>query len=454
MSAEERQPSRRQFLGLGAGAASGLAGLGLLGSAANAQPGRGRPADRVRTGVEVLLEDQPDVLQGKKIGLITNPTGVLPDLGHEVDAMNDLRPRIDLVAILAPEHGFRGEAQAGESGETYEDPRTGIPVYDLYGQDPDGIAEIAEEARVDLLVFDIQDVGSRFYTYIWTMSDAMEAAAGSGLEFVVLDRPNPIGGLDAEGPVLEEEYSTFVGRYPISQRHGMTAGEIALMFNEEFVPGRAGGEKADLSVVWMDGWRRDMLYEDTGLPWVLPSPNMPTPQTAMVYPGTCMFEGTNLSEGRGTVRPFELIGAPYVDGELTDALRRREVAGTSLREAYFAPTFSKYEGETVGGVQLYATDPYAFEPIRAALAMILEIRRLYPDDFEWRYDSWAEDHPYWIDKLTGSDYVRRAVDSGNTPEEIVAGWQEELDKFRGLREGYLAYRGGGRPDNPGRSPRR
>lgn len=450
------RPSRRQFLGLGAGAVAGLAGAAFAPGAA-ARPGNGRGSGgppgggRVATGIEVLLSEQRELLRGSSYGLITNPTGVLPDLGHEVDALSEadgLKP----AAILAPEHGFRGGAQAGESGEEYEDPRTGVPVLDVYGKGPEEMARLFEDNDLDTLVFDIQDVGSRFYTYIWTMSDAMEAAAMSGRRFVVLDRPNPIGGEKVEGPVLEPRYSTFVGRYAISQRHGMTAGELAKMFNDVFVPKRTGGESVeDLVVVEMDGWRRGMLYEETGLPWVLPSPNMPTPETALVYPGTCLFEGTNLSEGRGTVRPFELIGAPYVEGDFSEALRDRDgygADGVLFREAYFAPTFSKHEGVTVGGVQLHITDPEDLDPIGATLVMLDELKNLYPDDFEWRYDDYDPETPYWVDKLTGSDYVRKSLDAGESPEEVARGWRGELDEFKRLRERYLIY-GGGRGPKPG-----
>lgn len=444
MNERKRHPSRKEFFTLSAGAAAGLAGVSLLSPAeAAAQPAPGSRGRRVRPGIEVLLEERQDVLRGKSFGLITNPTGVLPDRRHEVDVLaagQGTKPE----AILAPEHGFRGAAQAGESGGDYTDPKTGVPVYDIYGKNRDELVEVFDEAGIDTVVYDIQDVGARFYTYIWTMSDCMEAAAQSGREFVVLDRPNPIGGLDAGGPVLDPEYATFVGRYPIAQSHGMTAGELAGMFNEEILPNRTDGEKVDLTVVPMKGWQRGMLFADTGLPWVMPSPNMPTPETAIVYPGTCMFEGTNLSEGRGTTRPFELVGAPYVDGELTDALRASELPGAAFREAYFEPTFSKHEGETVGGVQLSAADPRGFDPIRTALEMILETRRLYPDGFEWRRDAWDQERPYWIDKLTGSDAVRTAVDSGEGMEAIVANWQDDLDRFRELRSGYLIYRGRGR----------
>jgi uncharacterized protein YbbC (DUF1343 family) len=434
---EERvQPSRRDFFRLSAGAAAGLAGLSLASRPVEAAPVSGR----VKVGVEVLLEERPELVRGKRFGLITNATGVLPDLRHEVDVMA-ADPATKPAAIFAPEHGFRGAAQAGESGGDYADPKTGIPVYDIYGKNRDGIVAIFDKANVDTVVFDIQDVGARFYTYIWTMSDSMEAAAVSGRSFVVLDRPNPIGGRDAEGPVLDPAYSTFVGRYPISQRHGMTVGELARMFNAEFVPDRADGKKVDLTVVQMQGWSRSMLFSGTGQPWVMPSPNMPTPETATVYPGTCMFEGTNLSEGRGTTRPFELIGAPYVDGKWADALKALDLPDADFREAYFSPTFSKHAGKTVGGAQLYVKGPASFDPIRTALVMILEARRLYPDGFAWRYDSWDPERPYWIDKLTGSDYVRTAVDSGKSLDQIVAGWQRELSRFRKLRRKYLIYGG-------------
>jgi len=434
--------NRKDFLRLGAGSAAGIAGASLLGArAAGARPGKGR---RVRPGIEVLLEERPGMLRGKKVGIITNPTGVLPDLTHVVDA---LAAKTNLVAIFAPEHGFRGSEQAGEGEGDYLDPRTKTPVYDIYGKDREEIAATFERAGVETVLFDIQDVGARFYTYIWTMSDSMEASAIGGKEIIVLDRPNPITGLEAQGPVLRPEYSTFVGRYPIAQRHGMTVAELARMFNAEFVPERTDGKRANLAFVEMEGWSREMYYEDTGLPWVMPSPNMPTVDTAVVYPGTCMFEGTNLSEGRGTTRPFELLGAPYIDRKLSDAVRALDLPGTMFREAYFAPTFGKHQGKTVGGVQVYVTDRYEHDPIRTALAIMLEAKRLYPDDFAWRYDAWDLARPYWIDKLTGSDYVRTSVDAGKSPDEIVAGWQDELDAFRRMRQKYLLYRA--RPVPPG-----
>ncbi|MGH3425592.1 MAG: exo-beta-N-acetylmuramidase NamZ family protein, partial [Nocardioidaceae bacterium] len=381
-----------------------------------------------------------EAVRGDRVGIITNPTGILPDLSHEVDVMAG-DDGIDLVAVFGPEHGFRGTGQAGDSSGSYTDPRTGLPVYDTYGKTPAEIAAYFDDAGVDAVMFDIQDVGARFYTYIWTMYDSMCAAARSGTRFVVLDRPNPITGDDAYGPVLHEEYATFVGRKPIAQQHGMTVAELAQLFNAEFLPGDPDSKhsKAELDVVRMRGWHRRMGFDETGLPWVMPSPNMPTVDTAWVYPGTCMFEGTNESEGRGTTRPFELVGAPYVDQHWAQELGRLELPGASFRETYFAPTFSKHKGETCGGVQLYVTDQRHFDAIHAAVAMLVTANDLYAGEFEWRYDSWDDEHPYWIDKLTGSGYVRHAIDAGKSPEDVVAGWQAELDDFRATRSHHLLY---------------
>jgi uncharacterized protein YbbC (DUF1343 family) len=385
---------------------------------------------RVRTGIEMLMEDRYAPLRGQKVGIITNPTGILPDLRHEVDVMA-ASDEVDLVAVFGPEHGFRGTAQAGGSEGFYSDPKTGLPVYDTYGKSGQALADIFTRSGVDTILFDIQDVGARFYTFIWTMFDSMEAAALAGKRFVVLDRPNAVTGLRAEGPVLRPAYATFVGRQPIAQRHGMTVGELARLFNDRFLPGTVGRQVA-LDVVEMRGWRRTMWYDDTGLPWVPPSPNMPTVDTAAVYPGTCLFEGTNLSEGRGTTRPFELIGAPYVDHRWADALNAAGLPGVRFREAYFTPTFSKYANQTVGGVQVYVTDRDAFDPIRTAVTMIVEAKRLYPAGFAWRADN-------WIDKLTGSDRVRTMVNAGADADAVVAAWQDELRAFAALRESYLIY---------------
>jgi uncharacterized protein YbbC (DUF1343 family) len=385
--------------------------------------------------VEAFIASGGAAAAGRRLGVVTNPTGVLPDLRHEVDVLARMDD-VDLVAVFGPEHGFRGSAQAGGSEGYFVDEKTGLPVYDTYLKRGQELADVFERAGVDVIAFDIQDVGARFYTYIWTLYDCMEAAVLAGKQFVVFDRPNPIAGLAAEGPVLDERYATFVGRKAISQRHGMTVGELARLFDGEFL-----GRQVPLEVVRMEGWSRAMTYADTGLPWVLPSPNMPTPDTAAVYVGTCYFEGTNLSEGRGTTRPFELIGAPYVDHRLADALTARRLAGVRFREAYFAPTSSKYQGTTVGGIQVHVDDPGRLDPIRTALAIIVETRRLHPGDFAWRRDSWDPERPYWIDKLSGSDHVRTSIDAGADADQVIAGWQGALRRFGAVRRRYLIYRG-------------
>jgi uncharacterized protein YbbC (DUF1343 family) len=406
-----------------AGAAAPIAGLGARPS--QAAPGRG-----VRTGFEVLRADGYRELRGQKIGMVANPTAVIGDLSHEVDIMHGASG-VDLVAVFGPEHGFRGSAQAGGSEGSYKDPRTGVAVYDAYAKTPAQIADYFTKSGIDTVVFDIQDVGARFYTYIWTMYDCMRAAVQAGKRFVVLDRPNPLGGVDATGPVLHLEYASGVGRERIAQQHGMTVGELARFFDGEFLDGRA---KPD--VVRMRGWRRGMTWEETGLPWVLPSPNMPTVDTAVVYPGLGLFEAVNLSEGRGTTRPFEIVGAPYVDWRWVDDLNGLGLPGVRFREAYFAPTFNKWQNQNCGGVQVFVTDRRRFDPIRTALAMIISARRLYPKDFAWRESK----SPYWIDLLTGSDQVRTAIDGGADVDQVVAGWQADLAQFRAKRKRYLLYR--------------
>jgi uncharacterized protein YbbC (DUF1343 family) len=417
----------------------------LLSTAAVATAGTGmgipsldhHPLPRnLQTGVQVLMADDYELVRGRKVGIVTNPTGILPDLGHEVDVMA-ASDDIDLVAVFGPEHGFRGTAQAGGSEGFYVDEQTGLPVYDTYLKSGQALADIFTRSGVDTIMFDIQDAGARFYTYIWTMFDSMQAAALAGKQFVVLDRPNPITGRRAYGPVMTPPFSTFIGREAISQAHGMTVGELAKLFNAEFLD-----QPVDLTVVKVRGWRRDLAYEDTGLPWVLPSPNMPTVDTAFAYPGTGMFEGTNLSEGRGTTLPFELVGAPYADHRWADALNALGLPGTGFRPAYFTPTFSKHVNMLCGGVQLYVTDREAFDPVKTGIAMIVTVRRLYPNDFAWRYDTSDPARPYWIDKMTGSTQVRTDIDAGKGADEVEAGWAGALKAFAETREKYLIYRGG------------
>jgi uncharacterized protein YbbC (DUF1343 family) len=343
--------------------------------------------------------------------------------------------------VLGPEHGFRGSAQAGDAEGDHVDPRTGIMVYDAYGANAAKLQAIYTKAGVETVVFDIQDVGVRFYTYIWSMYEAMVAAAKNGLKFVVLDRPNPIGGAP-DGTMMRPGYTSGVGKEEIIQQHGMTVGELARLFNAEYLALDTGGPVVqDLQVIEVEGWKRDQLFAETGLPWVLPSPNMPTPDTALLYPGTCLFEATNMSEGRGTTRPFELIGAPYVDYRWAEALRTKNIPGIEFREAYFNPLISKNANKLCGGVQVHITDPQRVEPILAATHMMIEAKRLYPE-FAWR----TGDNPpgRWIDLLTGSDRFRTMFTAGASAEQIVAAWQPEVAAWTARRAQYLLYKGGNR----------
>ncbi|MFF8840096.1 exo-beta-N-acetylmuramidase NamZ domain-containing protein [Streptomyces sp. NPDC015130] len=415
--------SRRSLLA--AGGALGAVGAGAaVVPAASAAPDAGR--HRVRTGFERLAADGYALLAGERVGVVTNPTGVTADARHLVDVMH-ADERVDLVAVFGPEHGFRGTAQAGGSEGRYDDPATGLPVYDTYLKSGQPLADVFTASGVDTVVFDIQDVGARFYTYIWTLYDCMAAAALAGKRFVVLDRPNPVTGRAALGPVLDRAFATFVGREPIAQAHGMTVAELALLFNAEFLTAPVA-----LETVRMTGWRRTDFFDATGLPWVPPSPNMPTPDTALVYSGTCLFEGTNLSEGRGTTRPFELLGAEGVDRRWAEAANALGLPGVRFREAYFAPTFSKYQGKTVGGVQLHVDDREAFDPVRTGVGLLVTARR------SWSGFAWRADH--WIDKLTGSARVRTLIDAGADTDEVVGAWEADLAAFRAVRREHLLYR--------------
>jgi uncharacterized protein YbbC (DUF1343 family) len=410
------RPSRRALLTAATAAAAAAAP-----TAAAADRHR-----QLRTGFERLAHGGYALLDGQKVGVVTNPTGTTRDVRHIVDVMHE-DDRVDLTAVFGPEHGFRGTAQAGGSEGRYDDPATGLPVYDTYLKSGRPLADIFTASGVDTVVFDIQDVGARFYTYIWTLYDCMDAARLAGKRFVVLDRPNPVTGRAALGPVLHKEFATFVGRQPISQAHGMTVAELARLFNEEFLT-----EPVQLETVAMSGWRRSDFYDASGLPWVPPSPNMPTPETALVYSGTCLFEGTNLSEGRGTTRPFELLGAEGVDRRWAAAANELALPGVRFREAYFAPTFSKFQGRTIGGVQLHVHDRDVFDPVRTGIALLVTARKV------WSGFAWRSDH--WIDKLTGSARVRTMIDAGADTDEVVAGWREELAAFRRIRRKYLLYR--------------
>ncbi|PFG14936.1 exo-beta-N-acetylmuramidase NamZ family protein [Bacillus sp. es.036] len=391
--------------------------------------GHDKNKKKFKLGVEVLLEDQKELIEGKSVGLITNPTGVDQELNSIVDLLHN-DSDVDLKALYGPEHGVRGSAQAGEYVEYYIDEETGLPVYSLYGATKKPTPEMLE--GIDVLLFDIQDVGTRFYTYIYTMAYAMEAAAENDIEFIVLDRPNPLGGEAVEGPVLNDEYSSFVGKYEIPLRHGMTVGELAQLFNEEFEIG------ANLTVVEMDKWKREMYYDDTPLEWVLPSPNMPTLDTALVYPGAALIEGTNVSEGRGTTKPFELIGAPFINAtELANELNGLELPGVDFRAASFTPSFSKHAGKLTHGVQIHVTDKEAFEPVTTGLSLVKTIHDLYPEDFEFRAENSAG--VSFFDLLVGNGWIREAIEEGESVEEMQQKWEADLEEFKEVREDYLLY---------------
>lgn len=409
------------------------------------------PARAVKLGIEVLLESRLDLIKGKKVGLITNPTGVNGRLRSDIDLLRE-SGQVELAALYGPEHGVRGNVQGGIYVPFYFDDKYGIPVFSLYGQslkpDPGMFKDMDEYMRsfdgdakgqgkipegtmlkdIDVLVFDIQDVGTRVYTYAATMDYVMQAAFQSGIPFIVLDRPNPINGLIMEGPVLEyPEFSSFIGLYPIPERHGMTVGELALMINERFHE-----KKADLTVVPMQGWRRGMWFDETGLPWVIPSPNMPTLDTATVYPGQVCLEGTNVSEGRGTTRPFEIFGAPWIDGyKLARELNELGLPGVYFRETWFTPSFSKFSGEPCGGAQVHVTDRNSYRPFETALRVVKTIREMYPDRFQFHAD--------YFDKVMGTATVRDGLEKGLEITEIVRGYEPNLRTFAEVRKPYLLY---------------
>ncbi|MEV6754217.1 DUF1343 domain-containing protein [Streptomyces sp. NPDC051214] len=419
--------SRRDFSRRGLLAAGTATALTSAAPAAAAGGGGGSGGGRrLRTGFDRLAADGYALLDGERVGVVTNPTGVTRDVRHIVDVMH-ADERVNLVAVFGPEHGFRGTAQAGGSEGRYDDPATGLPVYDTYQKSGKALADIFTASGVDTIVFDIQDVGARFYTYIWTLFDCMESAELAGKRFVVLDRPNPVTGRAAQGPVLHKEFATFVGRQPIAQAHGMTVTELALLFNGEFLE-----RPVELETVRMTGWKRSDFYDASELPWVPPSPNMPTPETALVYSGTCLFEGTNLSEGRGTTRPFELLGAEGIDRKWAAAANDAGLRGVDFREAYFAPTFSKFQGKTIGGVQLHVHDRESFDPVRTGIALLVTAKKTW-SGFAWRPDN-------WIDKLTGTTRVRTMIDAGADTDEVVGGWQDDLTRFRAVRKKYLRYK--------------
>jgi uncharacterized protein YbbC (DUF1343 family) len=388
----------------------------------------------VRPGVDMLAERLPAALAGKRVGLVTNHTGRDSQGRSTIDILHE-HPGLDLVALYGPEHGIRGTAAEGETVDSSRDARTGLPIHSLYGATRKPTPAMLQ--GVEALAFDIQDVGARQYTYIYTMALAMQAAAEARIPFVVLDRPNPVRGDVVEGGVLDTAHASFVGMYPIASRHGMTVGELARMFDAEQ---RFGVE---LTVVRMDGWRRDLWWDETGLDWIAPSPNLPSVESAVHYPGTVFFEAANISEGRGTSHPFQQTGAPWMDGErIAAAMNARAIPGVRFEAVTFTPPASsaKYGGQLLRGVRLHATDRATYRPIPTALALMAEIRRTHPQEFRWVGGPTPRDAngQYWLDRLTGDPAARRAVETGDL-DALLADWARESRAFEARRRAYLLY---------------
>jgi len=388
----------------------------------------------VRCGLDVLLDD-PSPIAGKRIGLLTNHAAVTRDLRHAVPLFHR-DSRWTLAALFGPEHGIWGEAQDMAGVDDAVDPVTGLRVRSLYGATEAELAPRPEDlAGLDTLVVDIQDVGSRYYTFVYTMAYCMRAASRAGVEVVVLDRPNPVGGALVEGNILDMGFTSFVGMYPLPVRHGMTAGELARWF------ARHDGLDCLLTVVPVSGLTRSMWWSDTGLPWVLPSPNMPTPGTATVYPGMCLVEGTNLSEGRGSTRPFEIVGAPWIDPlRLADNLNALMLPGVRFRPHWFKPTFQKHAGRVCGGVQLHVTDRDAFRPYETGLWCIKVARDLASGEFDWRREVYEfVGDRLAIDLLAGTDAYRAIVETGDDLRDWIASWSGEARAFRESVRELLLY---------------
>jgi uncharacterized protein YbbC (DUF1343 family) len=395
---------------------------------ANVRTGR-----RTVLGLEKLLKDSRPALRGARVGLICNQSSVDHELRHAADLFHE-HEGIKLAALFGPQHGIRGDLQDNmiESAHAF-DRVTGIPIYSLYSETREPTEQMLD--ALDALVFDMQDVGCRIYTFVYTLANCMRAAKKFGKRVIVCDRPNPINGQMVSGTILEPEFASFVGQFPIATRHGMTVCELARMFNEHF------GIDCELETIPMEGWSREQWLDETDAPWVMPSPNMPTLDSATVFPGAVHVEGTQISEGRGTTRPFELIGAPYIVAEeYAEALNRLGFPGVYFRACGFQPTFQKHGGETCGGVQIHVTDRRAFEPAIVGVAIVKVAHDLYTDQFRWKmppYEYVYDKNPF--DVIAGTDKLRKAIERGDSVEAIAESWSEGLEKFLYERERYLLY---------------
>lgn len=388
----------------------------------------------IKTGLELIEKKWPKNLIGARIGLLVHPASVNSSLEHSATIC--LRSKqFKIKALFGPQHGLYGETQDNMiEWEGFRDHKTGIQVYSLYGKarrpKPDMLKNI------DVMVVDLQDIGARYYTFIWTLALVMDACQDLNKTLIVLDRPNPVGGHILEGPVLRSEYKSFVGLHPLPIRHGMTIGEIAIYLRDFFYA------KLNLYIIPLKEWKRNMWFDETGLPWVLPSPNMPTIDTAIVYPGMCLLEGTNLSEGRGTTRPFEIFGAPFIDPDtLIKRLKGFGLTGVVFRPLYFLPTFQKYAGRLCGGAQIHVIDRGQYKSFKTAVAILKAVHDLYPKDFSWKEPPYEyEEALLPIDILAGTDRLRKDIEKGTGLRKMEAWWNDELNEFdKKLRRKYLLY---------------
>ncbi len=388
----------------------------------------------VFTGLDRIESLWPRDLKAARVGLVAHPASISGRLEHAKDVLRRSK-KIRLTALFGPQHGIHGQTQDNMvEWEGFRDPDTGLPVYSLYGKTRKPRSEML--ADIDALAIDLQDVGSRYYTFIWTLDLCMQACTETGKAVVVLDRPNPVGGRITEGPVLDPEYASFVGLRPLPVRHGMTIGEIGLSLRDRFYPG------LDFTVVPMEGWKRTKWFDGTGLPWVLPSPNMPTLETALVYPGMCLLEGTGISEGRGTTRPFEIFGAPFIHPEtLLKMLREFKLPGVAFRPLHFQPTFQKHAGTVCGGAQIHVIDRERFKPFKTGVAILKAIHNTYPREFAWKQPPYEyEEVKLPIDILAGTDRLRKDIEAWAELKDMEAWWKEEARAFEKVRKKYLIYK--------------
>lgn len=389
---------------------------------------------KVRTGLERFEKIWPKTLKAANIGLLVHPASINSRYIHSTELFFKTK-KCRLRILFGPQHGIKGETQDNMiEWEGYRDPATGLPVYSLYGKSRKPLPEMLE--NMDAVVVDLQDVGARYYTFIWTMALVMEACFEHKKAVVVLDRPNPIGGEMIEGPVLHPEYASFVGLRSLPVRHGMTIAEVALYIKNVYYPA------LDLHIIGMEGWKRHMWFDETGLPWAMPSPNMPTFETATVYPGMCLLEATNLSEGRGTTRPFEIFGAPFIDPQtLVKRLKEFRLKGAIFRPLHFQPTFQKHAGTICGGAQIHVTERNKFKPFKTVAAILKVIKELYPKDFSWNKPPYEyEEKLLPIDILAGTDKFRKDIEVGTDLDTMEAWWKKDTDDFnRKIRSKHLLY---------------